>query len=155
MKKLSWIFRQLDWKNSLNTIVQSKFEKVRGQISKSDWSKSFRELSKLKLFFLYIFKFSGRIWRKMHCKFQVQNYSVLTQCKQQCSELFLNKLELESREVHNTKKVAGWTIYNFYIGLFPCSVMKYGDHWLSISRFEEANLKIVWTCLVLRQFRPG
>jgi hypothetical protein len=54
----------------------------------------------------------------MHCKFQVQKYSVLTQCKQQCAELFLNKLEFDSSKVHIMKRMAECIPCNFGIGHF-------------------------------------
>ena len=50
--------------------------------------------------------YSGKFWRQVHCKNQVQKHSALTQCKLQCSEHFLNKLDLESSEVQNMKNVA-------------------------------------------------
>jgi hypothetical protein len=54
----------------------------------------------------------------MHCNFQVQKYSDLEQYKRQCSELFLNKLEFDSNQVHIMKFVEGYPIYKFDFGKF-------------------------------------
>ena len=89
----------------------------------------------LKLLFWEISMYSGKFWRKVHYKNQVQQSSDWIQCIQWCSGPILSMIKAESRKVHNMKMVAGGIIYNFYFGLFPCSVMKYGDLWLPISRF--------------------
>ena len=60
--------------------------------------------------------YSGKFWRQVHCKNQVQKHSALTQCKLQCSELFLNKLEFDSTQVHIMKFVELCTLYEFGFG---------------------------------------
>ena len=122
--------RQLDWKQPKHYLFRASFEKVRGQISKSAWNKSL----------LDILKFIGRIWRKVHCKFQVQRSSVWNQYTQSASEQFSAMLEAEFEEVPATKIMETYQVYNFYFGRFQCTVENFWDKYTARIRFRNIQL---------------
>lgn len=68
-----------------------------------------------------------RFGEKCTVSFRFRNIQFLSQCKEQSSELCLSKLELDSRKVHNTKRLAGCIIYYFYFSLFQGLVAKLGE----------------------------
>ena len=78
--KMTGLSRSIKFRiNPTNSAMfRAVFGHARGRIKKNTQHESCRVILHLQLFCWTIFEFTYEILREMHCKFQVQSYSVLT-----------------------------------------------------------------------------